>query len=200
MHMKKHILSFIFFSTTLIGLAASASVNLPHGATVAVPGATASAEIDLAGGVVVDNLIPFKIVTSGGAVLYQGNLQNRVVRSTSTGQLHFYYRIRDTAAGLSGKVLGVSTQNFRVPPRIATSYRVDGLGTVAPVSATRSANGAQVIFRFPAQGQGMLIAGQSSKFFELKTTAKNYNKDGLTRITLTTGESVVLKTVQPAVP
>lgn len=195
--MKKQILGFMFVATAIFSMAAQASTNLLPGATVIVPGVTSGAEIDLAGGVIVDKIIPFKIVTPGGVLLFRGNLQNRIVKSASTGELHFYYRIRDTQAGLPGKVLAVTTQSFRVPPMIATSYRVDGLGTVAPRFATRSSNGVQVRFRFPFQGPAMFDAGESSKFFVIKTDGKHYNNLGYTRITLRSGHSVLMRTVQP---
>lgn len=198
--MKNLGMSLMFVVTAVFSLAAQASTNLPPGATVAVPGTTSGTEIDLAGGVVIDRLIPFKIVTSAGVLLFRGNLQNRIVRSASSGEFHFYYRIRDTQAGLPGKVLAVTTQSFNHPPMISTSYRVDGLGMVAPRFASRSANGAQIIFRFPTQGPAMLDAGESSKFFVIKTDAKHYNNSGYTRITLHSGQSVLLRTVQPMLP
>jgi hypothetical protein len=43
----------------------------------------------------------------------------------------------------------------------------------------------------------MLDAGENSKFFVLKTDAKHYNNFGYTRITLRSGQSVLLRTFQP---
>lgn len=195
--MRKYFASLMFTGSALLSITAGASTSLPPGSAVPVPGATSAAEIDLAGGVILDRLIPFKIVNPGGVVLFRGTLQNRIVRSTATGNLHFYYRIRDTAAGLPGKIAALTTRNFRASPNLATSYRIDGLGTVPPTSASRSADGAQIIFRFGPQAGATLNAGDSSKFFELKTTAKRYNPYGTTRISLLSGHSVILRTAQP---
>jgi len=195
--MKKQVLALTFAISTIFCWTAQASRNLPAGATVIVPGSTSGAEIDLAGGVVTDKIIPFKISNSAGTLLFKGSLQNRVVRSASTGELHFYYRIRETQAGLPGQILGLGTQTFKDPPRISTSYRVDGLGTVAPRYASRSSNGARVTIRFPAKGAGTLDAGEESKFMVIKTTAKRYNNLGMTQIVLVSGESATMKTAQP---
>lgn len=196
--MKKQVMALVLITAAIFSFTAQASTNLPAGTTVAVPGTSSGVEVDLAGGVILDKLIPFKIVSSSGELLFRGNLQNRIVRSAADGDLHFYYRIRDTEAGLPGKILAVNTQSFRLTPRISTNYRVDGLGMLAPLTASRSSNGAQVMFRFARRGRSVFDAGENSKFFVIKTNSKHYNGFGYTRIILRTGESVILKTLQPS--
>jgi hypothetical protein len=195
--MKTQLLALGFAVSAMISIHAEASRNLPAGRTVVIPASSSGAEIDLAGGVVLDKIIPFKISNSAGTLLFKGSLQNRVVKSASSGELHFYYRIRETQTGLPGQILGFSTQTFKDPARISTSYRVDGLGSVAPRFATRSSNGARVTIRFPAKGAGTLDAGEESKFMVIKTMAKHYNNMGLTQIVLVSGESASMKTAQP---
>ncbi|HEY8272539.1 MAG TPA: hypothetical protein VIG33_16720, partial [Pseudobdellovibrionaceae bacterium] len=195
--MKKQVMTLMCVITSVCSVVVQASTSLLPGTTVIVPGTTLGTEVDLAGGVVINKLVPFKIVTSSGKLLFRGNLQNRIVRSASDGNLHFYYAIRDTEAGLPGKILALTTESFRTTPVISTNYRVDGFGMVAPQTASRSYNGAQVMFRFSHRGPGMFDAGENSKFFVIKTEAKHYNEFGYTRITLRSGQSVLLKTAQP---
>ncbi|MGZ3742329.1 MAG: hypothetical protein ACXWRA_00600 [Pseudobdellovibrionaceae bacterium] len=197
--MKKQFITFIFAVSAVFSICARASTDLLPGSTVRLSGTSAEAEIDLAGGVVIDKITPFKILSKTGELLFRGNLQNRIVRSSSDGSLHFYYRIRDTQAGLPGMISAIATQSFRLTSRVSTSYRVDGTGLVVPQYASRSYSGEQVTFRFGLRGPWRFHAGENSKFFMIKTDAKHYNGFGYTRITLRTGQSVLIKTAQPQV-
>lgn len=197
--MKK--LALAFTSTVLASTAhivAYASVALVPGvAPVALPGTTAAAEADLAGVVVEDNVLPFSISNAAGALLFEGKLQNRVVRSSSTGDLHFYYRVRDTTPGLNGIVKNVVTTSFQAMPRILADWRIDGLGNINPVEASRSSGlGHHIQFAFDTSSN-VLVGGAESKFFFVKTHAQKYKNTGKTRIVLTTGDSTVLKTFVP---
>ncbi|MBF0313059.1 MAG: hypothetical protein HQK52_06560 [Oligoflexia bacterium] len=200
--MKSGIKSFIFSIIMLSFLAVSGTVNasvfLPVGPALAsaLPGTTAAAEPDLVGGVIYDKLIPFSIVGAGGAVLFIGTLQNRVVKSAGSGNLHFYYRIRDTKPGLNGIISNVFTRSFPTPPNIIfADWRVDGLGMIDPLTAQRSGVGGSLVkFDFLSPGH-FLVGGRDSKFFFVKTTSKNFVHTGETRIQLRSGESVSLRTV-----
>lgn len=78
--------------------------------------------------------------------LIPGQLQDRVVRSSRTGLLDFYYRIRNTTG--TGAIGQLYTGRFTVVP-LNVAYRTDGLGTVAPQLATRTAApGALITFVF----------------------------------------------------
>lgn len=185
--------------TTLIGLLSLAtvpvhgqSVVLPAGASVPLPSATAAIEPDLGGVVLHDELIPFDITNASGQPLCRGQLQNRVVRSTKTGLLHFYYRIRGTVPNLPGRLGTVATQRFFETLNVA--YRLDGLGTVNPTGASRSPAGDLVTFEFK---DPVLGCGAESRFFFIKTTAKKFAPGGETRLVLGTGEVAILKTVRP---
>ena len=80
-----------------------------------------------------DTLVPFTIKAPDGAVVCEGKLQHRVVRSTKTGLLHFYYAIRETAGpGAVGRIATASFSGLK-------AYRTDGLGTVPPRVAARDA-------------------------------------------------------------
>lgn len=191
---------------SLIGLIGSmtiasivnASVILPIGASPTfLPGTTAAAEADLAGTVLIDNLIPFTIKNAAGAPLFEGVLQDRVSRSTRTGLLNFDFRIRNTKRGLNGIIRSVITKSFASSPRLLVDWRPDGMGQVNPVQAQRgTATGSVVEFDFDIADQ-LLVGGTESKFFYIKTFSKSYNLQGQTKIQLTSGESVVLNTAAP---
>ncbi|MDQ7841333.1 MAG: hypothetical protein RDU83_09940 [bacterium] len=177
-----------------------ASVLLPDGAVgVRLPGTTAAAEPDLAGTVLHDELIPFVIRDAAGNSLFGGVLQNRAVRSR-TQLVHFYYRIRDTAPGLPGRIVRVDTIGF--PGTIHADYRIDGLGAVAPVEAGRA--GERVKFFFAGRPTAAapaplgLLAGTESRFFFVKGVCYSFGPGGLTTLVLATGQQVTLSTVRPA--
>ncbi len=204
--MKKNILDSIrtgIFTLSMLALAyasvSAASVALPPGAgPLALGGATAAVEGDLAGTVLHDELTPFVIRGGGGVVLFEGVLQNRVVQSTQTGLLHFYYRIRDTKSGLNGIIKQVKTYGFQYALNLAADWRPDGLGTVYPFQVLRSASsGASVSFDFPPRGRMVLVGGTESKFIYLKTPAKRFLVNGRTMIQLVTGQVATLKTATP---
>ena len=178
--------------------AANASIFLPPGTgPTPLPGATAAAEPDLAGVVLHDVLLPFHINNAGGALLFDGQLQNRVVKSTRTGRLHFYYAIRNTRPGLNGIVRALYTKSFAATPQAFADFRPDGLGTVKPVSAARNAGGGETIQFAFVPSATRLVGGLESRFFFVKTSAFNFVGGGLTYIQLTTGESVAVNTVVP---
>ncbi len=182
---------------------ASASVFLPIGAgPLPLPGTTAAAETDLAGTVIHDKLIPFQITNGLGSLLFEGTLQNRVVKSSADGTLHFYYYIRNTRPGLNGIVGNVMTSSFATSRYLAVDWRPDGLGQVRPLMASRNAGtGNLVRFTFPTAvataAVGVLVGGRESKFFYLKTKVMNFKEIGQTRIQLTTGQFVTLQTMAP---
>ena len=192
---------FLFLALLGLGVGSTglASVALPPGSgpTVMV-GSTSAAEADLGGTVIHDQLIPFKIVGAGGAVLYAGNLQNRVVKSTRTGDLHFYYRVRDTKGGLNGVIDAVRTHGFQQFPKIMADWRPDGLGVIHPHTVERSPGaGAFITFNFPPYGSLIMSSGAESKFFYLKTLAKKFTLNGHTMIHLKTGQMAHLQTAMP---
>jgi hypothetical protein len=204
--MKHTILKTLQRSLIALSLAYSgaglASTALPPGSgPVPLIGTPASVEADLAGGVVYDKVIPFVIRTPTGAVLFAGSLQNRVVKSNRAGHLHFYYRIRDTKPGLNGIVAKVETYSFASTPRIEVDWRPDGLGFVNPATAQRTvAPGAIVTFNFVRAGSMVMVGGNESKFFYVKSPALNYKLDGRTMIVLTTGQRAVIPSTANPIP
>ncbi len=198
MTQRRFFSALLFLSTLTLGFISQASQVLSIGsAPIFLPGTTVATEADLGGAVLVDNVIPFRIVNAGSQVLFVGKLQNRVVKSSTTGNLHFYYRIRETQGGLNGIIKSVGSLSFQTSPRLLVDWRPDGLGQVNPIEAQRSTvNGALIQFNFDIADQ-VLVGGLESKFFYVKTFSKNYSMNGQTKIQLTSGESVILSTAAP---
>lgn len=190
-----------FFATAAALFAASAQASValpPGGAPIALPGASVALEADLAGTVIRDSLIPFRITNPAGALMFEGKLQNRVVRSARTGLLHFYYSIRDTRPGLNGIVKSVVTKSFDSSSLILADWRRDGLGSVNPIRAQRSSAAGEVLkFDFDTTSN-VLVGGRTSRFFFVKAKVQNYHTEGKTYIQLTTGDIATLTTFAPA--
>ena len=153
------------------------AVSVTPGMTTNLTGTTALAEPDLVGTVIRDQLLPFQIADNLGNVLVQGNVQDRVVRSTNTGELIFAPRLRDlsnpsSVAWISGFSMsdysGFSTD---------INYHLDGLGDVGPNAVTRSAaTGADLYYRFDPN---LIVPNDESYFLSVFTDAENYDLSGL---------------------
>jgi len=186
--------------TTVLLLSTQAQVAdatlLAPGGAIALSGTTAAAQPELGAVVLVDDLIPYQIFGGGVGhpLLYEGNLQARVARSTMSGNLIFGYRLRDPSGGLNGIMSTLEANNF-AGWSTDVEYRTDGLGTKAPTRATRSGDGSDVSFIFG----NSLFSSEESYFMHILTDSKAYTT-GQTTLTLTDGSSVVLSTYQPAVP
>ena len=178
------------------GVTVQAAVLVPGGA-IALSGTTSAARPELAGTVIYDVLIPFQIDINGfpGNPLYQGNLQNRVVRSNIDGTLDFYYRIRDTNGGLNGILASAETDDF-TGWSTDVDYRTDGLGSKETTRAERSAAGDLVTLLYG----NSVFGGEESLFTFIKTDATQFTTGGQTTLKLGGGESITLDTVMPDVP
>lgn len=154
--------------------AQAVALNQPVGnfADTALTGTTVAARPELAGTVLEDEITAFNFNGVSGTV------QNRVVRETATGTLDFYWKINvtssDTGAGIEAFRLG----NFGYTDITDADWRIDGLGTVAPTTgrlfnALANPSG-DINFLFDTP----VLAGQSSNFFFLHTSATDYAKTG----------------------
>jgi hypothetical protein len=180
------------FSLFLTTAALAVSVVLPPGGSLAVPATTAATEPILDGVVIHDALLPFTIRAVTGAPLCTGQLQDRVVRSNSTGLLHFYYAIRTT--GGPGSIARINAKSYG-KLELRVGYRTDGLGTVPPRVATRS-TAPIVSFQF-GDVPVSCARHQWSRFMLIETPVKAFVAGGATQIVATTGAQTVLATVQP---
>src|SRR5688572_27412833 len=109
------------------------SVVMPGGA-VPLPGTTAAAQPALAGVVVRDALIPFSVDDGLGHTIFQGTLQDRVVRENGTGTLDFYQTIRADAGFTIPAMLQYVSRSSFGGWFTDVNFRTDGLGdpTVRP--------------------------------------------------------------------
>ncbi len=145
------------------------------------------------GTVIRDVLVPYEIRNSSGALLYKGNVQDRVVRRPDN-TLVFDVNLRDSQSGLNGIVRSVTRYSY-ASLNTKVSYDAVSTGTVAPFQASRSAGaGPDITWRFIS-----LSSSQGSQALEISTDATAFNTNGSTLIGLTTGEVVVVPTSQPGV-
>ncbi len=158
-------------SKVLMALVLGLSVHSTHavllnpGDNLALPGTTVAAEPQLAGTVLVDELIPFVFGTISGQV------QQRIVRSSVDGTLDFYWRVMSDSTSTAG--IGSFRLGDFVSPQYNANWRSDGLGVRAPDQAHRfTGSGDSVNFLFNSG----LLGDESSRFFFFDTTAINYAK------------------------
>ncbi len=168
----------VWIAVALFSAGAQAALVAP-GSSVLLSGTTASADPNLAGTVVQDVLEPFTVDLGGGNSV-NGYVQDRVVRETATGTLDFYYRLFNGLDGdgcpvASGGSIGVASRNGYSGLSTDVNYRIDGLGSVAPSAATRSADGSTVLFGFLSDP---IAPGQESRFFFVHTDARSYDNLG----------------------
>jgi hypothetical protein len=168
------------------------AVFLPPSFWVGLSGTTYAARPELGGVVLQDNLIPFTITDSAGNPRFQGVVQDRVVQSTLTGELHFYFYIRNTTPNLPCRIVRAARTGFGVG-LTDVDYRLDGLGTVGPPLAHRTGTGDEVDFFF---GPG-IPAGLDSKFVFVITRAQNFGPGGTLKLTTNDGSSVTLNVAAP---
>ncbi|HIB63591.1 MAG TPA: hypothetical protein EYO33_00315, partial [Phycisphaerales bacterium] len=92
-------------------------VNLaPSQLTDGLSGIDNSNFIEIRGATVSDKYIDFSIFsnTEGdtSSLLYEGTLMTRIVRSHTTGNLHFNYRVFDGNANLDGRISHIEVGGF----------------------------------------------------------------------------------------
>ena len=158
------------------------AVMLDPGGLETLSGTTASDQPDLAGVVLEDTLRPF-VITWGGNHSITGTVQDRVVRSDVDNTLIFSYRILNDATS-DGSIRFAGRTDF-TGYLTDVNWRSDGLGTKAPGSASRSADGSDVSFFF--NGPMSIDPGEDSYFFYIKTNATAYNEAGKGTIAATGG-------------
>jgi hypothetical protein len=169
-----------------VGTSEAFAVPLPPGGFVPLTGTTVAARPELAGTVLVDNIVPF---TLGNL---QGNLQVRVIRETAAGTLDFAYGIRDLSsidpAGTNDQIIATSHGGF---DGWATDvdYRTDGLGTVGPTLGARIGAplppGVQFVFFDPVGLDNVDPSDPlASYFYFIKTEATDYGPSSTKLVSL----------------
>jgi hypothetical protein len=174
------------------GFLASPS-GLSPGSSIPVPALTDKGDPNLDGVVQYDQLVPFTLQDSNG-LQCTGNLEERVVTSNNTGDLDFYYRVRDTAG--SGSVAKVSVSSF-AGLWVGVGYRTDDLGTVPPTTADLSAApGASITFDFSSHPISC-AAQEESQFILISTAVTSFQSGGQADIFSTGGIDFSMPSVMP---
>lgn len=177
--------NLISFSKIFVGAALSLSVLCAHavilnpGDNLALPGTTVAAEPQLAGTILVDELIPFSFSAGVGLGDISGQVQQRIVRSSVDGTLDFYWRVMNDPN--SAAIGSFRVGNF-VSPEYNANWRIDGLGVMAPDHAHRFTGVEDTFVNFLFSGPG-LVPNESSYFFFFDTTATNYAKTAMFDLT-----------------
>jgi hypothetical protein len=180
--MMKRLTNYLLVMFAALGIsgAATAAPLLPGG--VIFPAGDTTVTAPNTNGVVQnDNLISFSF---GISHLFDvgGDVQNRVVESSSLGTMVFAPRIRDTfnIAFPSFEIFGFRLDGY-AGWDTDVGYRTDGLGDKGPTSVSRSADGDLLTFRY---GDPLLISGiapgpqQESLFPYIVTDAPSYELTG----------------------
>lgn len=173
---------FLMALNTVIPLTAWA-VSLSPGEVKSLAGTSTQTAPQLAGTVIVDDIIPFNYDGVSGTV------QQRVVQAKD-GSVDFYWRIINDAKSQKAITEFSYIEGYTQSENPKWSYNVDwvldGLGDVAPQQASRiddSTLSAPLTFHFaaatlndPKISATGILPGQSSKFFYIDTNEKNYEK------------------------
>jgi hypothetical protein len=161
-------------TTLLAAVAGSAhAVLLNPGDIKPLPGTTVAAEPQLAGIVVVDELLPFSFADGGGNI--SGAVQVRVVRSTVDNTIDFYWRIfNDSNSSDAISLIHVGDFNASF---YDVNWRIDGLGDVAPTAGLRHLPPIDNAFDFLFAN--LLQPGTTSKFLFLDTDAFSYERTAI---------------------
>lgn len=192
--MKNTIITALVTGLITTSSALGGITDIFAGDTIAINGITSAEDPSLAGVVAIDYLQNFVVGDPAGAPL-TGTLQSRVIMRTDTGEIDFYWRIRD----LDSKVNSISSivlSGFDGWD-VGVEWRVDSSGDIGPAFATRTADDDSIGFLFDSP---FLHQPNESKFFFARTSAMDFDLIGTARINLVSGESVTLSTFAPIVP
>jgi hypothetical protein len=162
----------------------------PGAGSVVLTGTTVAANPDLAGTVLAD------VVTNWDGTIHpiygfpgsSGTLQSRVVRSDTTGLLDFYWQIDVARPSYPNyvpqqlSITGLDLANFLTGTSFDADYRLDGLGTTAPVSAS-SADANSFLYQFSPNNFG---PGSESYFLLLHSNATDFAQTAFASLGLTT--------------
>jgi hypothetical protein len=129
----------------------------------------------------------FTITDAQGGPVFQGTFTSQVTRSTALETMRVIYRLRDMQAIGNRAVSSVEIAGYS-GFLTNVDFSHDSLGDVGPSAASRSASGGMLNFVFSP----VLVVSQDSHFFWAHTDAVDYALSGQARITLNTGESVVI--------
>ncbi|MFY9477080.1 MAG: PEP-CTERM sorting domain-containing protein [Aquabacterium sp.] len=157
--------------TSVQAVALTEPVSPANFANTTLPGTTVALRPELAGTVLEDVITPFSFQGITGTV------QNRVVREDATGTLDFIWKVDvdSVSTGTTG-VVALRLINFGYDAIKDADWHIDGLGTVAPVTARLFNEAAYPLGAINFLFDGSVDAGAQSRFFFLRTDATSYSQ------------------------
>lgn len=172
MKTKLKIFSKVLAAALSLTALTAQAVILNPGDNLPLSGTTLAAQPQLAGLVLVDEIVPFSFSdgVTGGAIF--GSVQQRVVRSSVDNTIDFYWRVFNDVE--SAAAIGSFRIGDFVSPEYNANFRIDGLGALGPDRAHRFTGAGDTFVNFLFTDG--LVANQDSNFFFLDTTATNYAK------------------------
>ncbi len=162
------------------------AVDIPPGGAANLPGS------NIAGTVVRDTLVPFTIRDAGGAILVQGSVQDRVLR-TASGELAFVPRIRNVT-GPSGFGIDQVVRDGFETFTTDVDWSLSGAGLGAPTYCERSGDGDILDYSLSFSP---VFSGQESKFFWADTNAEVFVVNGSMTLRLENGRSTTITVAAP---
>ncbi len=162
--------SSLLAHTAAHAVALAEPVSPANFANTTLPGTTLALRPELAGTVLEDLITPFSFNGITGTV------QNRVVREDATGTLDFIWKVDvdSVDTGTTG-VVALRLIDFGYDAIKDADWRIDGLGTVAPVTARLFSETAYPLGAINFVFDGSVDAGEQSRFFFLRTDATTYS-------------------------
>jgi hypothetical protein len=178
-----------------LGGGARAGVIAPGG-SVRVSAAPAGVGSDLAGTVLRDELIPFTVRGAGGRSLFEGTLQDRVIRQDGGGTLVFAQTVR-ADRGFDRPVILDFLRRTGFAGQAAEADFTGG-GVASPEKVFRSRDGDLLHFKFDDK----LFPGEATRLSFVRTESTAFDLGGDTELAFIArggveGE-VHLRTAQPA--
>ncbi len=182
--------SFVMLLAATLMPVAVMAVDLPPGGSAPLSGVSGGCG---PGTVIHETSIPFQINSSGGTLLYEGTLRDRIVRLDATGTLAFVRQVRGSNGALNGRVAEVACSGL-TSFLTDVDYSTTSVGTVTPDTGWRSNSGSVVGFQF---NESPVYGAQHSKFLHAITEAVEYEEAGKCTIALTTGEKATMLVKSP---
>ncbi len=130
---------------------------------------------DLGGVVQRDVLIPFQIKDNLGTIILEGNVQDRVVRSTNTNKLIFAPRLRDLSSpdGTSW-IIALRLEGFSVYTT-DIDFRTDGMGDIGANKVSRHSSGNTLDFKYDPN---LIEPPKEAEFLSVITNAPEFCTNG----------------------
>ncbi len=173
--LTKNLTSTLLGCLCLLSAQVSSAVSITPGTSSLLNGTTFATNPDLGGTIIRDVLRPFEIADSLGNIVITGNVQDRVVRSTNTGELIFAPRLRDlNNPNGDAWIYQLNMMGFE-GFTTDVDYRTDGLGNVGPDSVSRNITGDILNFSY---GSSIILPPDESYFLSVMSNATEFDLSG----------------------